>query len=137
VTAGDVLKLSTATSPDLKGAPTALGGGPLLVHEGKPESTRDHKANQRHPRAAFGWNAKSYFFVVADGRQPGWSMGMSLPELAGYLAKLGCDEAMNLDGGGSVELWIEGRIVNRPCFGYERNTANALVLLRINPPSPP
>jgi exopolysaccharide biosynthesis protein len=37
---------------------------------------------------------------------------------------------MNLDGGGSAELWIEGQVVNRPCFGYERNLANGLVLVR-------
>jgi exopolysaccharide biosynthesis protein len=37
---------------------------------------------------------------------------------------------MNLDGGGSAEMWVEGRVVNRPCFGHERDTANALVVVR-------
>ena len=55
---------------------------------------------------------------------------MTLPELASYLAKQGCLEAMNLDGGGSAEMWVEGEVKNRPCFGYERNTANGLVLVR-------
>ena len=54
---------------------------------------------------------------------------MTLPELSSYLVKHGCLEAMNLDGGGSSEMWVEGRIVSSPCFGYERHTANALVLV--------
>lgn len=135
--AGSLLKISTATAPDLSNVQTALGGGPQLVHEGKEQSSYDHRSHQRHPRAAFGWNAKHYFFVTVDGRQPGLSMGMTLPELAAYLAKLGCDEAMNLDGGGSAELWVEGKVVNNPCYGYERSTANALVLLRTNKSDPP
>ena len=55
---------------------------------------------------------------------------MTLPELASYLVSQGCEEALHLDGGGSVELWLEGKIVNRPCYGHERSTANALVLLQ-------
>jgi hypothetical protein len=132
VVPGSLVKVSTATAPDLSGVRTALGGGPLLVHQGKAQSAYDHKSHERHPRAALGWNSKYYFFVAVDGRQPGLSMGMTLPELAGYLTKLGCDEAMNLDGGGSVELWIEDKIVNSPCFGYERRTANGLILLQTN-----
>jgi len=135
---GALLKLSTATSPSLSGAQTALGGGPPLVHEGKPQQAFEHKSNERHPRAAIGWNSKFFFLVAVDGRQPDLSIGMTLPQLAGYLPKLGCEEAMNLDGGGSVELWIGGQIVNSPCFGRERYTANALVLLQTDkkPPLP-
>lgn len=127
---GATVKLSLATSPDLTGVKTALGGGPQLVHESEVQSVYDHRSHERHPRAAIGWNAKHFFFVAVDGRQPGLSMGMALPELAAYLAKQGCEEALNLDGGGSVEIWIEGRIMNNPCYGYERPTANALVLVK-------
>ena len=37
---------------------------------------------------------------------------------------------MNLDGGGSAELWFNGKIVNSPCYGHERSTATGIVLLR-------
>ena len=134
VTPGTILKLSMATTPELKGVRTAIGGGPHLVHEGAPQLSYDHRSHERHPRAAIGWNTKHFFFVAVDGRQPGLSMGMTLAELAGYMVKLGCDEAMNLDGGGSVEMWLEGRIVNSPCFRYERSTANALVLVQKETP---
>ena len=55
---------------------------------------------------------------------------MSLPELADYFLKLGCTEAMNLDGGGSSTLWILGQVMNSPCYGHERSMANSLILLR-------
>jgi exopolysaccharide biosynthesis protein len=67
-----------------------------------------------------------------DGRQRG-SIGMTLEELASYLIKLGCDEAMNLDGGGSATLWCQGQLRNQPCDGRERPVANSLVVLRRNP----
>jgi exopolysaccharide biosynthesis protein len=40
--------------------------------------------------------------------------GMKLAELAEYMAGLGCTEAMNLDGGKSAQMWLNGRIVNSP-----------------------
>ncbi len=55
---------------------------------------------------------------------------MTLNELSGYLLKLGCEEALNLDGGGSCTTWIAGKTVNSPSEGRERPSANALVLVR-------
>jgi len=70
------------------------------------------------------------FLVVVDGRQAGLSVGMTFPELAGYMAGLGCDEAVNLDGGGSASMWVLGQVVSSPSEGRERTGANALVLVR-------
>jgi hypothetical protein len=125
---GAVLKLSTAMLPDLKGVRTAIGGGPTLVAEGK---TRTLSGSQgRAPRTAIGWNKDSIYLVVVDGRQRSLSVGMSLPELADYMAHLGCEEAMNLDGGGSTTFWIYGSVQNSPSEGKERPAANALLLMR-------
>lgn len=128
--AGGVVQISTRTTPDLRGVTTAIGGGPALVRAGKVQRARALKSNERHPRSALGWNAEHFFLVVVDGRQPRHSMGMTLPELGQYLAELGCTEAINLDGGASTELWLRGKILNRPCSGQERNTATTLVLLK-------
>jgi hypothetical protein len=127
---GDILWISTETTPSLLGVQTAIGGGPELVREGKAQPARVSKSNARHPRSALGWNNDQFFFVTVDGRQPRLSNGMTLPELADFLVKIGCIEAMNLDGGGSAEVWMEGKILNSPCYGHERSTANALVLLQ-------
>jgi exopolysaccharide biosynthesis protein len=126
---GMKLQVSTLTSPDLAGVRMAIGGGPALVKGGKAQPISENRSNERHPRTAVGWSQSHIYFIQVDGRQQGFSVGMTLPELASYLAKQGCQEAMNLDGGGSSEMWIEGRIVNRPCYGHERNTANALLVV--------
>jgi hypothetical protein len=126
---GDVVWISTETTPSLKGVETGIGGGPALVLNGQAQPARVNKSTSRHPRSAVGWNDNEIMFVTVDGRQPRLSNGMTLPELADFLVKLQCTEAMNLDGGGSAEVWMEGKILNSPCYGHERNTANALVLV--------
>jgi large repetitive protein len=133
LTPGMEIKISTATIPDLSGAILAIGGGPSLVRGGKAREPREFPGFQmRHPRSAMGWNDKYYYFVQADGRQPRYSMGMTLLELANYFVQLGCDYAINLDGGGSCTTWIAGSTVNSPSQGRERPSANALVLVPKN-----
>jgi len=85
---------------------------------------------ERHPRSAIGWDARHLYLVEVDGRQENLSVGMTVEELAGHMARLGCSDAMNLDGGGSATLWCAGKIRNSPCDGRERPIANALVVLR-------
>ncbi len=125
---GHVLRLAFDTFPDLKGVQLALGGGPTLVRAGKPMTWSGFQV--RHPRTAMGWNSNTVFLVVVDGRQPGLSVGMTFPELAQYMATLGCQEAVNLDGGGSASMWVLGQVVSSPSEGRERPGANALVLVR-------
>ena len=134
---GDLLKLTTASTPNLWAAQTAIGGGPVLVHDKRPikvavtddESYQAASMNERHPRSAMGWNRQSFLLVEVDGRQRNLSAGMTLEELAKYLVKLGCEEAINLDGGGSSTLWFDGAVRNRPCDGRERPVANSLVVV--------
>ena len=125
-TPGSLWTLSTETRPDLKDTPTALGGGPALVKDGQP--TQFQSSDARHPRSAIGWNAEFFFLVQVDGRQPGTSVGMSLAELAAHFARLGCTDALNLDGGGSSTLWARGQVMNTPCEGSERPMGNALLI---------
>jgi exopolysaccharide biosynthesis protein len=109
-----------------------MGGGPALVRNGKPMEW--HNTQLRHPRTAIGWNSRYFYMVEVDGRQHGLSVGMTYPELADYMAKLGCDEALNLDGGGSATFWLYGQVVNSPSEGHERETANGLTVVRKNKP---
>jgi hypothetical protein len=140
ISVGAEVKISTATSPTVRGAKTAISGGPILVRGGKVLRVRQSdsdtyqaaSAYERHPRSAVGWNDDYFFFVEVDGRQR-LSVGMTLQELGAYLVKLGCTEAMNLDGGGSATLWYAGQVRNRPCDGRERLVANALVAVQKKP----
>jgi hypothetical protein len=126
VSAGEIIKLSTTTIPDMAGAQTGVGGGPALVRGGK---VLPHKSTGRHPRSAFGWSSRYFFMVEVDGRQS-MSAGMTYSELAEYMVRLGCTDALNLDGGGSATLWVYGSVINRPSEGRERPSANALVVFQ-------
>ena len=59
---------------------------------------------------------------------------VTLPELANYMVKLGCEEATNFDGGGSATMWVMGNVMNSPSEGHERPAANALVLVQKEKP---
>jgi exopolysaccharide biosynthesis protein len=117
-----------------------MSGGPILVHRGKrmglkkptgfgllPYEIRSMK--ERHPRTALGWNDRYFYLVQVDGRQRLLSVGMTLPELTSYMLNLGCREVMNLDGGGSSEMWCHGRVVSSPCDHQERDIANSLIVV--------
>ncbi len=138
--AGMTLQISTATTPDLTGVQSAIGGGPALIKDGKPFSLThappgssdgfsERSKYERHPRSAIGWSDTHIYLVVVDGRQPGLSAGMKLAELAQYMMRLGCTQAMNFDGGKSAQLWVNGSIVNSPCQG-EDTVANSLLVVR-------
>ena len=65
--------------------------------------------------------------VIVDGRQRSLSIGMTFTELAEYMIKkLGCQEAINLDGGGSATMWVLGNVMNSPSQGRERPAGEIL-----------
>ena len=69
-------------------------------------------------------------YVVVDGRQPGHSVGMSLPELTALSRRLGLVDALNLDGGGSTTMVVKGAVVNRPSDPLgPRPVSDAIVVL--------
>lgn len=125
---GMILQIETRTLPSMAGVQTAIGGGPTLVRGGRAMEWSG--ILMRHPRTAIGWNKEFIYLVEVDGRQSKLSVGMTFPELAAYLVKLGCEEAMNLDGGGSATLWVRGNVMNSPSEGKERPGANSLVVLQ-------
>jgi len=138
--AGTVLKISTATVPDLAGVKTAIGGGYVLVRNGqkqtldipKSEAYKYRSVGERHPRSAIGVSGNQIYLVEVDGRQPNLSVGMTLAELGDYMQKLGCDLVLSLDGGASATLWFDGKVRNSPCDGDLRPIANGLVVLKKN-----
>lgn len=129
----DTVQFRTTLSRNLRNPRLAVGGGPLLVKNGKAEPWPSRSASNpyvpRHPRTALGFDSRYLFLVVVDGRQPGLSIGMSMQELAGFMQQLGCTDAMNLDGGGSSTFLLDGKVKNSPSDGRERPVANALVIV--------
>ena len=58
--------------------------------------------------------AGDILLVTVDGRQPGYSVGLSFPEEAAVMRALGAEEALNLDGGGSTTMVVGGQLLGRP-----------------------
>jgi hypothetical protein len=129
VRAGDLLRLAIETQPDLSGVTTAIGGGRILVRDGKAPDAGP-AGQPRHPRSMIGWDRRHVVFFVIDGRQPRLSIGMTYPEMAALAGQYGCTDAIELDGGGSSTLWVRGKIVNSPSDGRPRPVANGLVLVK-------
>jgi ligand-binding SRPBCC domain-containing protein len=99
--------------------PTILGAGPRLVDNGQVRTTEKEEDFRpdvvaRGPRTAVGWDKEgNWLLLVADGRQA-VSVGLTIPETATLFQQLGAIEAMNLDGGSSTQLVINGELVNTP-----------------------
>jgi hypothetical protein len=129
---GDSIKVELETSPRLKNVITACHAIFPLVQQGKPIETFDtgDVMLRRHPRTAIGFSDRHFFMVVVDGRQKTLSMGMDPWELAEFMSRLGCIEAMNLDGGGSSTFWLRGKTRNSVSDGAERERSDALVVFR-------
>jgi exopolysaccharide biosynthesis protein len=102
-------------------------GQPVSDPEGFPEAF----LYRRHPRTAVGVAPDgTVILLVVDGRAPEHGLGMTIPELATEMRRLGAVEALNLDGGGSTTLVVHGRVVNRPSDETgERPVSDALLLL--------
>jgi exopolysaccharide biosynthesis protein len=107
-----------------------IGGNTMLVHDGTAIS---HTNKVRHPRTVAGLDAtgNTLTILVVDGRKPGVATGMSYDELAAEMLRLGCKDALNLDGGGSSVMAVrdatgEMKILNAPTDGRERAVADVL-----------
>ncbi|MBA2368171.1 MAG: phosphodiester glycosidase family protein [Candidatus Protochlamydia sp.] len=98
-----------------------VGGTPVLVRNGNivedfsSEQTLESFLVNRHSRTAIGIkDSGEWVCVVIDGFY-GLFGGMTINELAELMLDLGCAEAINLDGGGSSTMVLNGRVINDPC----------------------
>lgn len=134
----DTVSLKVELPPIKQPVNLVVGGLPRIIRDGKisielaAEGVPTHFSSTRHPRTAIGYSrdGKKLFLVTVDGRQPSFSIGMSLPELADFMVELGCYQALNLDGGGSTTMVIGNKVVNSPSDPTgERAVANSLIVL--------
>lgn len=115
---------------DLAGVQAAIGGSPLLLHNGSvayPADNPDAFTQDRHARTLVGVTGTGELLLVTvDATDT--SAGMSLREASELMSGLGAAHAMNLDGGGSTTFVTAGQVRNRPAHG-ERPVVSALALL--------
>jgi glycerophosphoryl diester phosphodiesterase len=120
--AGDAMPVETFQNA-VAGGPLLLAGGNALFEEG----------GARHPRTAVGLSQdkRILYWMVIDGRQPGYSMGATYAQVAYWLTRLGASDGMCLDGGGSSAMAVadengEPRLLNRPSGGKPRFVSNSI-----------
>jgi hypothetical protein len=143
---GAAITIRLTLTPPWANVPEALGGGPVIVRDGKPvfrslESFTTEQLTPREPRSGVGQTADGRIVLVAvDGRQPGYSTGLTNFELALTMMRLGCVTASALDSGGSTTMAFDGKLLNRPSDrAGERAVAEALTFLYygVYAPTPP
>jgi exopolysaccharide biosynthesis protein len=131
------ITMDGSSKPNMFGpAEDVIGGVPQLIKNGKIEITWEQEKSSkefvetRHPRTAVAKLKDGKFLMVTvDGRQAGYSVGMNLNELAAFLLELGATDAMNLDGGGSTTMFLDGKIVNKPSDKEgERSVGDAILV---------
>ncbi|MEV5068691.1 phosphodiester glycosidase family protein [Microbacterium sp. LMI12-1-1.1] len=132
----------TTTSADellADGAWNTLSFGPAIVADGAvvvgiedieiDTNFGNHSIQGDQPRTAVGViDENRLVFVVVDGRQSGYSEGVTLTELADIMIDLGATTAYNLDGGGSSTMYFNGEVINSPSNGGERATSDILYI---------
>ena len=110
--------IKISTNPKWENVKHIISGGPYLVKDNQifidTTAQKLQSIGGRNPRTAIGYTKENDLVLVAvDGRE-GSSIGLTLNELAKLMKDLGCTNAINLDGGGSTVMYINGQIVNRP-----------------------
>ncbi len=100
---------------------TAVGGGPTLIHDGRAGVTNKEEQmfvgeeNEKHPRTAMGYTKDQRLIIlVIQGRSPGKAEGATLAQEARIMKELDCYEALNLNGGGSSFMLVNGKETIEP-----------------------
>jgi flagellar hook assembly protein FlgD len=131
---GQLVEAQLSLSPDWSGLASAIGGGPLLVKNGKPIFQADElfnarQLNGRQARGAIGQLANgSIVLVGVEGTKPAYSIGMSSYELAVELSQLGAVTAFGLGAGPAAGVAFDGSLLTRPSTGTTPKVSDALVL---------
>ncbi|NLY42868.1 MAG: phosphodiester glycosidase family protein [Clostridiaceae bacterium] len=131
---GKEVNIYYTTIPSFNGVSQAMEGGFWVVKDGrvviKEREVWVGLTTNREPRSVIGINEEGKaILLTVDGRQPGYSIGLTGDELARYLLSLGINNAIMLDGGASTTMVWDGRIVNRPSYrGIERMVGGAIVV---------
>ncbi len=117
---------------------TAIGGGPVLVQAGEVKITNNEEwkfagkaINDKHPRTAMGYTADGQLIIlVIEGRNP-QAAGASLIQTAKIMKDLGCVEALNLDGGGSSCMLVNGIETIKPSDKVQRAVPGVFMIRKL------
>jgi exopolysaccharide biosynthesis protein len=124
--------INTEITGNLKGAKHIIAAGPYLVKNSQifvdTKTQKFEAIAGKNPRSAIGYTSDNNLIIVTvDGREKA-SAGMTLNELAVLMKNLGCENAMNLDGGSSSAMFVKNKIVNDAINKEGALVSNTLVI---------
>ena len=127
------IEIKVNVQENLKGAKHIIAAGPYLIKNSKVfVDAKEQKLLSiagKNPRSAIGFKKDGTFIIVAvDGREQS-SVGFTLYELASFMKSLGCEYAMNLDGGSSSAIYVKGKIANSALNREGIRVSNALTVI--------
>ncbi len=116
---------------------TAVGGGPVLVQHADTLIANNEEMRfagkarfDKHPRTAMGYTADGKLIILAiQGRFPALAEGATLVQEARILRDIGCVEALNLDGGGSTCLLVNGKETVTPSDNVGQRAVPAVFII--------
>ena len=98
----------------------AVEFGPFLIVNGKAAEIKGDGGWGLASRTVLAQRKDGIvLFLVIDGRQVGYSLGADMGDLIKILQRYNAHNAVNLDGGGSTTLVVEGKLANRPCCSVD------------------
>ena len=117
---------------------TTVGGGPILLQQGIAKISNNEELkfagnaiNDKHPRTAMGYTKDNKLIIlVVQGRFPGIAEGATLGQEAQILKDLGCWEALNLDGGGSSCMLVNGKETIKPSDATGQRAIPTVFIIR-------
>lgn len=129
---GDKVEIDYKLNPEWENVNHIISGGPYLLKEGNTyidvTSEKLTGITGRNPRTAIGYTKDNVMIMVTvDGRKEG-SSGVTLSELASIMKSFGCYEAINLDGGSSTVMYVNGTILTGSNIKNAVPVSNALIV---------
>jgi exopolysaccharide biosynthesis protein len=117
---------------------TAVAGGPVLLQNGNIAISNNEELkfagkaiDDKHPRTAMGYTKDNKLIIlVVEGRNPGKAEGATLTQQAKIFKDLGCAEALNLDGGGSSCMLVNGKETIKVSDGAQRPVPAVFIIKR-------
>jgi exopolysaccharide biosynthesis protein len=138
-------KSTRGVAPDRLDRAESIVNGAGLLRQGGTTITdwqaeglnRETFTDVRNPRTVIGADQGGIvWLIVVDGRQPDYSIGMAFADLERLCDRLGLTDALNLDGGGSTTMVVNGRLVNHPSDpSGPRPVSDAIVVIPNGPAS--
>jgi exopolysaccharide biosynthesis protein len=137
----DSIQSAEANKLDKWKMQTAIGGGPVILQNGQVYITNEEELLftgkngliDKHPRTAMGYTKNHKLIIlVIQGRFPNKAEGATLEQEAKLLQSIGCIEALNLDGGGSSCMLVNGNETIQPCDKTGQRPIPAVFIIKYN-----